>query len=383
MNSKDIKFLVNVFLSWRVLLFVFLFLSIGTYALQMNFLGGGLTSYLKAPYLWSWINFDGEHYLAIAYRGYQPLTYFYFPLFPLITKFAGLTLGRSYTSLAISGLLVSNISLILALVGFWKLVLMDYKKGIAKVAIILLLLFPTSFYFGSFYTESTFLMLAVWSFYFARKKSWFLAGILGAFSTATRIVGLALVPALLLEAWLQKRKEERFNLLPAAFGILLVPLGLFLYMYFLKLTTGDALEFLHSVTIFGQQRSSSLILLPQVFYRYIFKILPNLNYDYFPVVFTTFLEFLVASVFSVLSVLSFFRLRLSYAVYLALGYLIPTFSGSFSSLPRYTLVLFPAFMLLSIYLSKAPRALQVISYSLLFICLAIATALFVRGYWVA
>jgi len=383
MSRRDFKFLFSSFVFWRLVLFVFLFLAISVVPLQKDFLGGGLVSYLKAPYLWAWANFDGEHYLSLAYQGYQPLTYFYFPVYPLAIRFFANLFSQSFSSLAVSGLLISNTSLLLALIGLWKLIRLDFQKETARLAIILLLVFPTSFYFGSLYTESLFLALAVWSFYFARRRRWFLAGILGAVLTATRVVGIALLPALMVEVWLQKRKNKKLSLFWPMAGVLLVPLGLFAYMYYLKTTIGDPLEFFHSVSIFGQQRSSSLILLPQVFYRYFFKVLPNVNYDYFPVVFTTFLEIITALVFFVLAIVVFFRLRLSYALYLAAGYLIPTLSGSFSSLPRYVLILFPGFILMTVWLSKKPKWLQTIFLSVLFLALGIATALFTRGYWLA
>jgi hypothetical protein len=406
-----VKLLLKVFIAWRILLFGFLFFAISTTSLQMNFLGGGLVNYLKNPQLWSWVNFDGEHYLSIALRGYQDLTYFYFPLYPLIVRYFTNFLGGDHTKLVLTGLLLSNLSIFIALIGFWKLILLDYKRKVAVVAIILLLLFPTSFYFGSFYTESLFFALTVWSFYFARKKRWILAGMLGAFSTATRIVGLALLPALMVEAWLHFAKATRGKEIweigvirknwKKVVGICLAPMGIIAYMWFLKVETGDPLEFFHSVFIFGQQRSSNLILLPQVFYRYIFKILPSINYNYFPVVFTTWMEFLTAIAFGLLGGLGILgpgwiacasngvkkmensKFRLSYAVYLIVGFVIPTLSGSFSSLPRYVLILFPAFILGAKLLSKRSRAMQTVVFALLFTCLAVSTILFTRGYWVS
>ena len=383
MKKKDFKFLFSSFVFWRLVLFIFLFLAISIVQLQEKFLGGNLEDYLRAPYLWAWVNFDGEHYLSIAYQGYLSLTHFYFPAYSLITKFIAGLFNQNFITIVISGLLVSNVSFLVALIGLWKLIRLDYKENIASLAILLLLVFPTSFYFGSFYTESLFLALVVWSFYFARKQKWLLAGILGAVLTATRVVGIALVPALIVEVWLQKRKNKKLGLFWPIVGIFLVPLGLFAYMYYLKITTGDPLEFFHSVSIFGQQRSSSLILLPQVFYRYFFKVLPNVNYDYFPIVFSTFLEIIAAIIFLVLTIVSFFKLRLSYAFYLAAGYLIPTLSGSFSSLPRYVLVFFPGFILMAIWLSKKSKWLRTAVLLILFLALGIATALFVRGYWVA
>ncbi|RLC31497.1 hypothetical protein DRH13_02965 [Candidatus Woesebacteria bacterium] len=383
MKPESKKFLLKSFVCWRIILFVFLFLAIGLISVQQQYLGGDLPSYLKQPFLWAWANFDGEHYLSIAYQGYQPLTYFYFPVYPLTIYFAAQLLGGSFKSLAVSGLLISNISLFIALIGFWKLVMLDYKKDIARLAILLLLVFPTSFYFGSVYTESLFLALVVWSFYFARKGKWILAGLLGAVLTATRVVGLALIPALLVEAYLQKRENKKLNLSPVIMGILFSALGIVAYMAYLNQATGDPLEFFHNVSIFGQQRSSSLVLLPQVFYRYFFKVLPNIDYSYIPVIFTTYMEIVTAIVFLGLAVVGFFKLRLSYAFYLEIGYIVPTLSGSFSSLHRYVLILFPAFILSALWLSKSKKWIKAIVFLILILGLLVATSLFTRGFWVA
>lgn len=381
--DKDLREIIYYFFSWRILLFLFLFLAIRYVPLQQNLLGGGLQNYLQSPWLWSWLNFDGEHYLAIAQIGYQPLTYFFFPLFPMAVRLVS-NLGGFKTPLflAYTGLLVTHISFLLALVGLWKLVKLDFKRRIAKLTMILVLLFPTAFFFASFYTESIFLALAVWSFYFARNKKWFLAGILGGFSTATRIVGLALIPAFLAEGWQGRKKIKK--LAKPLLASLLTSLGIIFYTVYLKGQTGDPLAFFNDLSVtFGDQRQASFVLLPQVFYRYVFKILPNIPFDYFPALFTTWLEFLVAGLFLGLSVLSFFKQRLSYALYTFAGYILPTLSGSFSSLPRYVLILFPAYILMAKYLSKMKRLQRAIIWTILLILLGVATSMFVRGYWVS
>lgn len=74
-------------------------------------------------------------------------------------------------------------------------------------------------------------------------------------------------------------------------------------------------------------------------------------------------------------------MRLSYLVFAGLAYLLPTLTGSFSSMPRYVLVIFPIFILLGIFFSKRRRLvlfLGIVSMLLL----AIETMLFIRGYWV-
>lgn len=367
MIKKDLKFIVSIFLSWRIITIIFLFFGLYFLPQSQNFLGGGMANYLKNPFLWAWANFDGEHYLSIAQNGYGNGEQAFFPLYPLLIKILG---GSVW-----AGLIISNMSFLVALYGFYKLIRIDFSEKVSKLVLILFLLFPTSFYFGAVYTESLFLALVVWSFYFFRKEKYLFCGILGAFASATRVIGIILLPVLLIEVLLKKKK------LPV--GLFLIPLGLFIYMYYLRSTMGDPLAFLHSLPGFGEQRSAVPIILPQVFYRYFFKILPNLNYSYFQVVFTTYLEFIVGIFFLLLSLIAFFKLRISYALYLFLGYLIPTLSGSFSSLTRYVIVLFPAFILMAVWVNKINWPLRLLIYLIFFVLLGISTILFTRGYWIA
>ncbi len=371
------------FILWKIYIFIILLISFSILPLQSNYLGGGLTNYLKNPFIWSFVNFDGEHFLSIALEGYKPLNYFYFPLFPLIVGFfSNLLLAKSFQGTAFLGIFLSNLFFLVALFGIYKLLLMDYKKAIVERVIFLILIFPTSFYFGNLYSESLFLALVVWVFYFARKGIWFWAGLLAALSTATRLVGLAIFPSLIFEAYFQSKCEKKKFLFPFICSFFSLT-GIILYMVYLKIKTGDPLEFFHSVGIFGQQRSSTFILLPQVFYRYFFKILPNLNYSYLPVVFTTYLEIVVALIFGFLVFLSFFKIRVSYAIYSMIAYILPTLSGSFSSFPRYVLVIFPAFIMMSLYFAKFTKLAKFLIILILVSLLALFSSLFFRGYWVS
>jgi hypothetical protein len=381
MNSLPI---FRYFILWRIFIFLGLLLSLSFIPLQFNFLGGGLFSYLHMPQLWAHLNFDGEHYAAIAQNGYKPLEYFFFPLYPIIIHYLSNLFGTGTVGIAITGLLVSNIFFILALVGFTRLMRLDYSHNVTIITCTLLFLFPTSFYFGSFYTESLFFAEVIWAMYFARKGNWIAAGLIGVAACATRIVGVALIPALLVEVYCQFGLKDFKRLLQPVILVLMSFLGILGYMMFLNEKTGDPIAFFTSLnTVFGEQRSSSIILLPQVFYRYIFKILPVLNYSYWPQVFSTYLEFITGVLFFVLAILSYFKIRLSYSAFLTAGYLIPTFSGSFSSFPRYALVLFPGFILLAQFLEKFPPYVRGTVYIISGVCLFIAESLFVRGYWIS
>ncbi len=374
MKRSDLIFILSSFFVWRIVIFIFAVVAIRFVPLfSHNYFGGGYSNYVINPLFWGHLNFDGEHYLAIAQDGYRPLEYFFFPLFPYLIN--ALTFVKTQEMYAVVGLIISNLSFLVALIGIFKLVKLDYKENIAKLTVILFLIFPTSFYFGMYYTESIFLALIVWSFYFVRRNNFILASIVAAFASATRLIGAVMLGVIAFELFLKKRRDF--------WTILISPLGVILYVYYLWKQTGDPLIFLHQVSIFGEQRSSTLILLPQVLYRYIFKILPFVNYSYFPNVFTTYLEFIIGVGLIVLIIYGLFRLRLSYSIYAIFAYLIPTLAGSFSSMPRYALAIFPVFILMAIYIDKLPKFYKFILFSVMILLMFISTAMFWRGYWLS
>lgn len=365
----------SIYFVWTIALVFMLMLSLRVLPLQQNYLGGGSAVYQTNPLFWGHANFDGEHYLEIARNGYRPLQYFFFPLYPILLRNVSSLFATTLHGMVGSGIAISFILTGVGISLLYKLALLENKKA-AKWVIISLLLFPTSFYFQMVYTEALFFTLSVASFYFARRGKWFLAGFFGALATATRLVGIILIPALVYEWWIQKPRRY------TAFYLMLIPMGFIAYVLYLQMTTGDALAFYHNVQIFGDQRSSHFILLPQVLYRYLFKILPN-AFSYWPTLATTLLEFGVGILFLGVSIYSFFKQRGSYALFLIGSFLLPTLSGSFSSLPRYCLVLFPAFLLIGQFLSKRGQIFKTSYIVISLILLSIFSMLFFRGFWVS
>ncbi len=370
MKKSEVKFVLKSFFLWKVFTFIPILIAPFLFETQKNFLGGGLASFLSNPFLWSWANFDGEHYLSIAKMGYLGGEQAFFPLYPLLIRLLG--------NNVLSGILISNILFVIALFGLYKLVKLDFSEKISRTSILLVLLFPTSFYFGAVYTESLFLFLTVWSFYFFRKENYLLSTFLGIFASATRVVGIALLPAYYLFSFL---KEKRIFIKGIVTSF--IPLGIFSYMYYSFKTWGDFFKFFNVASGFGEQRSDHIILLPQVFYRYFVKIIPNISWDYFPVVFTTLLEISVALYFLYLIVVGLKKINVDYWIYLLLIYLIPTLSGSFSSLPRYVVVAFPAFILMALSIEKANKYMRIGIYIIMAIIAVVAQALFTSGYFVS
>lgn len=380
--TSEVKLIVLLFLAWRISLLIFAFLGVVLLPLRnLDFFGGSIDNYAINPLLWGWANFDGDYYLKIAIYGYQSLTHSFFPLYPLLAKYLAMPFGAEVSNIVTAGLIISNLSFLLSLFIFWKLIKIDYPEKTALLSLALLLAFPTSFYFGAMYTESLFLLLVLGAFYAARKKMWFFAGVLGMLASATRVVGVLLLPALLIE-WFQNKKSQKAR--GSIFGLLflfLVPMGLAAYMLFLQKTTGNSLAFYNELSYFGEQRSGQLVPLYQVFWRYI-KMLPEVRFSD-PLYFTIVIEALVGVITPALLTWGYIkRIRLSYLVFAGLAYLLPTLTGSFSSMPRYVLVMFPVFIILSTLISKKVKLTLLISI-IFMVLLAIETMLFIRGYWVA
>jgi hypothetical protein len=393
--SQDFAVLTGIFLMWRFLLFVFQYIAINHVPLGNTdrFLGGGSLLYSVFPEIFSWANYDGEHYLSIAIIGYRGLEQAFFPVYPsliriiyellspVFPKIIIDNLGNQLFYSTIIGLLIANIAVYCCVILLWRLVVLDYSKKIANLTITSFLLFPTSFYLVSLYNESLFLLFVLTSFYLIRtqKKAgqgrWFLGSVVGIISSATRIFGILLLPSFLLEMIQQKRSFKN------SFWILFVPLGLLLYMGYQWKDAGDPLAFYNLQKIVGEQHQSGITLLPQVYYRYtkmLFTVNPS-DSIYITIAF----EYLVGLMFFVLPIYGFSKkMRMSYVFYALVGFLIPTIQGSFSSVPRYILAFFPSFIALGIFLSGR-KYFRILYFAGSFILLMVFCMMFLRGYWVA
>lgn len=378
-NKPVLKFIALVFVVWAAAVNFFDWVSPWTGVPHREGFNYVELKIFNPPFFWNRASFDGMHYLDIARKGYDIHQQAFFPFYPKLIKWLTPTFaGRDL----MAGMIVSYFSFFFSLFLLYKLVRLDYKDEVARRTVIFLVIFPTSFFFGLVYTESLFLFLLLASFYSVRKERWLLAGIFGALAANTRLVGVFIFPALLYEWWLMEKREVRSGKLDKAIKIiplLLIPLGLLSYMRFLWLKHNDPLMFIHSQPFFGAGRSGGrIILLYQVFWRYL-KMIFTTKAD--PLYFTVWLEFLVAIGFIFLLIKAYTRkVRISYLIFSGLSFIAPTISGTFSSLPRYVLILFPCL----IYLGAMKNNLLRRSLIVVFVVLGIVCAtLFFRGYWIA
>jgi hypothetical protein len=89
-------------------------------------------------------------------------------------------------------------------------------------------------------------------------------------------------------------------------------------------------------------------------------------------------------VFFILPIIGFFKkVRISYIFFAFFGYLLPTIQGSFSSLPRYVLILFPSFIIIALLIKPLPNIVKICLFFMSLALLILEASLFLRGYWVA
>lgn len=363
--TKEAKLLLLFFLTWRLILLWATAIApiiISDFHQSFPYLNEAILSWGLPNIIWPFANFDGVHYVRLARDGYiHQFTQAFFPLYPiLINLLSKLTFG----SLIIAGIVISNTSFLVSIFVFYKLLLRYFNEKIAYWSCLFLIFFPTSFFFAAVYTESLFFLLLVSSFYFTSQKKYLIASVFGAFASATKLVGVLLAIALV----------KKRNILP----LLIIPLGLIIYMIFLKIKINDPLAFISSQGAFGQNRSTGhLILLPQVFYRYL-KILITAHGTS---LFNAILELIsIIGVIIALLVAFYKKMPRDWLIFSTLSVLLPTLTGTFISMPRYILVVFPIFIVLA---SIKQTWIKITILSGFITLLLLLTVMFTRGYWVA
>jgi hypothetical protein len=404
---KKFGILLLVFVVWRASLFFVGFIadSFLLYAPSFPYAYGILNTFNLPRWFYSWAGFDGVHYLTIMNRGYRgaDLIQAFFPVYPYLTKL----LNFIFDNFLLTSLLISNASFVILMYVWHGFIEQFYTRKIANWATISLLLFPTSFFFVASYTESLFLLLVILTFWFINKKNYWIAAICIALASATRITGILLIPAVLIEIifpkiqfntifdkgilrgdFLQKIQIEiknqmvKWKYFIKPVGIIsLGSIGLLSYMYYLYKDFGDPLLFFSVQEEFGGGvRQQSFISYPQVIWRYI-KILAtarpfDLKY------FTYIQEFLFGTLGLLGLIYSVKKTRFSYVIFALLAFFLPTLTGTFSSMSRYMLVCFPIFILLANWSQKS-KIFRYLWFSISGILLVFNTLLFIQGYWVA
>jgi hypothetical protein len=295
-------------------------------------LGVGPT-FSSFPFLDMWGQWDSSWYLSIAEYGYKPgllegpfANYGFFPLYPLLARWVGWTVGSAY----LGGLIVSNTAFLVACIFLYRLVAIDDDSATARRTVTYLFASPAGFLFSAMLTESLYLALVVMCFYFARRGRWWAVGVLGFLLALSRGPGVwAAIP--LLWVYLQERRFSLRRVRPDVLWFALFPAGVAVFMLVNEVVTGYALSFLRiQVTGWGHHLQNPLSALWQAVSN--------------PSVFVRFNAWFMVGVV-ILTVVLLRRFGVAYALFVVISVLMPLSYGvPWGAMVRYTVVIFPFYI---------------------------------------
>lgn len=288
-----------------------------------------------------WNLWDAPHYLDLAQYGYglggeRGNWLVFYPLYPWLTRLVGAPLG----DYLLGALLVTTVASLVAVALLHRLVRLDHDAATANRAVWFFCIFPTSYILHIGYTESLFIALVLGAFLAARAGRWPLVGLLGALACLTRVNGLVLLPALALEPLLLWWRTRRFE--PRWLWLAAIPLGFVGYLLLNYRVTGDPFAFL----ALTRERWYKSIAPP---WTGIAAMLASRTWrPPFEVWTVVWQQALFLAIGAAGALVAWLRLRPAYALWMTLNLLLFTSTSFILSVPRYSLILFPLFILFAL-----------------------------------
>lgn len=338
--------------------------------------------------------YDSGWYRKVADDGYSRVPpgpgetseHAFFPLYPAIVR--GLARAVSADVFAV-GIFVS----LACLAGAAVLFVAEGRRRSGEIearrALIFLLLFPTAFFLASMYAEALFLLFALLAFASLARNRFAAAAAFGFLAGLTRLPALALVlPLGLTAAGLAAgrrtpalRPEDRAlrtrRFVRAALVAIAPAAGVFLWIWAVGLWTGEPGIYFRIQRAWNRGSSPLAglaqwaVALPMRLARGDARTHPGFVVDY-----------AVALLFIVLAVIQARRRRWSDASWTAGALLLPAATGIAASVPRYLIVVYPAFFALE-EVFRRRAAGRWIWWILSAALLLAGTAAFVNWRWVA
>ena len=253
---------------------------------------------------------------------------------------------------------------------FFRLVKLDYSTQIAARAFWFLIIFPTSYFLHIGYTESLFLLLVFASIYAARTNRWVFAGIIGALACMTRANGLVLIPVLAVEAIHQYSGERKIQFSWAS--IALIPVGFLVYLAINYSVAGDPLAFIAI-------RKQFFFISSAPFWTGVTTAIGQMQRTPSSAEIVGVQEVTFIALGFVCSVVSWFKLRPSYSVWITISWILFVSVDFVASVPRYTLTMFPIFLLFAMLAKNQIWMIVLTVWSLLY--LSLFSGLFAAGRW--
>lgn len=336
---------------------------------------GALSSYQGnswfVSFVRSWSHFDTLCYQSIVefgYLGTDICTYntAFFPGLPLLMAAFGLV---GIDSLA-AGLIISLVASLFAGLALGKLAELYGAKPVLTTAIWFTA--PMAVFLFAPYTEPLFAALSFWAWYFAKTGNWLVAGVLAGFSGLVRSNGLFLAGALVLLFLISKNRNWSDS-----WKLILPFLGTFLYFTYLYWLTGSWTHWA-DVQAEGWDREFTD---PITSTLNTFQIMLNAeDYGFTPSRFIS--EIVNVGTVLVLGIVMLFKRWWAEAAYVfvTMGSLIT--SEFYYSTPRATLILFPVWLLLGLWIARS-KALVIVYFVIAIPFLTLIVLRYVTGQWIS
>jgi hypothetical protein len=377
-NSSDDAFVIlGAIIFWAIFSFIITNFMQGIFPAQPPLIVGA--NLFQGPLaLWTpFVRYDSIHYMRIINGGYGVGNLglrAFFPGFPLCIRFLSWpvfawTHERTFSSV-LTGIWVNLALLLVSLCAIKKIYETDLKGKNGWIPVLLLLAQPYAFYYLAFYAESLFLFLTVSAFFFALRKKWWIAALLAGAASATRLQGILLFPAFIIEYLHQKDWKLR-NLRPDCLWLALCPWGLAAYLA----SIGGVRAYLKEASVWPQR-----ILNWNVFYplwHYFQKSIEQKAFDFSD---TVAVLMIVSALFLLLY--GFRKLRPSFLFYTVLSMAMPMITTVVQAVGRYYGVIFPLYLAAGFFFEKRPVAFY-ITIIIFGILSGLCMGLFTAGFWVA
>lgn len=233
--TKGVLFAVAMWLLSRLLIAATMFLI----APSLPTPPGGITPVVGWGILSQW---DSLHYQDIATAGYEYAkdggahTIAFFPLFPLVIR-AVMVFGLSPEA---AGTLVNNLAFLGAMVVLYRWVEERHGMSAARWVTAVLAWCPFSVFGTVIYSEGLFLLLSTAAMLAFDRRQYAWVALWGTLATATRPTGMALIPAFLIAAWIERRGAIAY-----AAG-LATSLGVLLFSLYCAIRFSDPLAFIQA-----------------------------------------------------------------------------------------------------------------------------------------
>ena len=322
-----------------------------------------------ATFFGRWANWDGGHFINIAKNGYvnsQDLVFA--PLYPTLIR----VVNKLFKNEVISALALASSFFILYILSLQKFLKKYYSNEVVFCSIITFILFPTTFFAISAYSESLFLLLLILFFYFLKRENYFTASILATFAIFTRFIGIFLLVPLVYYYFAKinfNLKKINKNLI-----ILLIPtLALTLFTINLRAKGID----LATYPYYQQSWGRFFVDPVSSIFSYLWPII-----TFEGITLAQFMDLFVTVLFLSVLIFNATKLPTSIWIFSMLTILIPASTGTLTSMPRFALSALGFFIIAGNFLANK-RRLRLVFWSFLLTLQVILASLFINDFWVA